>query len=115
MEHNGKPVDLQKAYNDRINRRTSDLVDQYDDEFRKLVDGKIVLTLTNDEYAARTAALLISLNRQLSRAAAAFAGSNGVSDEEMLAMVMAQFTSNFAKATAAAAPNSILANEGSVQ
>jgi hypothetical protein len=35
----------------------------------------------------------------------------------MLAMVMAQFTSNFAKATAVAAPNSLLntLDEGTVQ
>jgi hypothetical protein len=112
-----EPLDLQAAYNDRIKRMTSDLVDKYDGEISRLVDAKIVLTLPNDEYAARTSALLISLNRQLSRAAAAFAGSNGISDEEMLAMVMAQFTSNFAKATAVAAPNSLLntLDEGTIQ
>jgi hypothetical protein len=50
--------------------------------------------LANDEYAARCSALLIALNRELARCAAAFGEVHQIDPAEIMTLVAEQFSKN---------------------
>lgn len=79
-----------------INERTADLVDEYTAELNAWVNERVPLMLTNGEFAARTAALMIALNRQLARTAVAFGETHGVDSVEVGTLVVQQFAKNHA-------------------
>lgn len=93
--------DLQDTVNEQVKSKTSDLVDQFDKEFGDLIDGKINPLMPNLEYAALSAALLISVNRQLARIAAAFGDSQQIDHQVVAEMVVSQFSKNFSMACGA--------------
>jgi 16S rRNA C1402 N4-methylase RsmH len=78
-----------------ITERSSDLVAQYTAELDAFVNGLVPSLLDNAEYAARTSALMIALNRELARCAAAFGEVHGVHPEAMIQLVVVQFSKNF--------------------
>jgi hypothetical protein len=78
-----------------VTERSSELVEQYTAELETFVNGLVPPFLDNAEYAARTSALLIALNRQLARCAAAFGEVHGVTPEQMTSLVGSQFAKNF--------------------
>jgi hypothetical protein len=80
---------------DAIQERSNELVEEYSQKLDEFVNGFIPLTLANEEFAARCSALMITLNRQLARCAAAFGGVYKVDDEEMRSLVFGQFDRNF--------------------
>lgn len=81
--------------------RSSDLVDEYTRRLNNYTDGLVPPFLDNAEYAARTSALMIALNRQLARCAVAFGEAHGVSPEQMIELVTGQFAKNMAVCSAA--------------
>lgn len=76
--------------------RSTDLVEEYTDQLTAFVNGLVPPFLDNAEYAARTSALMIALNRQLGRCATAFGNAHDVSPEDMIKLVIAQFVKNMA-------------------
>lgn len=76
--------------------RSTELVEEYTDHLTSFVNGLVPPFLDNAEYAARTSALMIALNRQLGRCATAFGEAHGVSPEQMIELVVAQFVKNMA-------------------
>ena len=80
---------------DPIQERSSTLVDEYSQKLDAFVNEIVPPVLDNAEYAARCSALLIALNRQLARCAASFGEVHGVSAEDMLELVRAQFIKNY--------------------
>lgn len=74
--------------------RSSDLTEEYTRRLGNFTDGLVPPFLDNAEYAARTSALMIALNRQLARCATAFGEVHGVSPEQMINLVVAQFAKN---------------------
>lgn len=77
-------------------RRSADLVEEYTDQLTAFVNRLVPPFLDNAEYAARTSALMIALNRQLGRCATAFGNTHGVAPEQMIELVVAQFVKNMA-------------------
>jgi ABC-type transporter Mla subunit MlaD len=75
--------------------RTSELAEEYTQRLDSFVDDLVPPILMNDEYAARCSALLVALNREIARCAAAFGDANQVAPEEMVDLVFAQFSHNF--------------------
>lgn len=75
--------------------RSSDLTEQYTDELNAFVEQRVPMALDNTEYAARCSGLMIALNRQLARCAAAFGEANEVPPESIRTLVMGQFSRNF--------------------
>jgi hypothetical protein len=78
--------------------RSEELQKEYTAALDKLVNGFAPPTLSNQEYAAVTSALMIALNRELARCAAAFGDVWQISAEDMIALVTAQFAGNYAHA-----------------
>lgn len=78
-----------------VQERSSELVEEYAQKLDAFVNELIPSVLDNPEFAARCSALLIALNRQLGRCAAAFGGVYEVSNEEMRELVFGQFDRNF--------------------
>jgi hypothetical protein len=78
-----------------VHARSSDLVDDYTAQLDTFADGLLPPFLDNAEYAARTSALMIALNRQLARCAAAFGEVHGVSPDDMATLVGSQFDKNY--------------------
>lgn len=81
--------------------RSSDLVEQYTGRLNDFTNGLVPPFLDNAEYAARTSALMIAFNRQLARCATAFGDAHGVSPEQMIELVTAQFAKNMAMCASA--------------
>jgi hypothetical protein len=80
---------------DTIQARASDLTDEYSQKLDAFVNELIPPVLANDEYAARCAALMIALNRQLARCAASFGEVHKIGSVEMTNLVFGQFSRNF--------------------
>lgn len=80
---------------EEITSRSSDLADDYTAKLDAFVSDLLPAFLDNAEYTARSSALMIALNRQLGRCAAAFGDVHGVSVEDMTALVNGQFANNF--------------------
>lgn len=81
-----------------VAERSSDLVEDYTARLETVIAGLMSTNtsiISNAEYAARTSALMIALNRQLARCAAAFGEVHGVAPDEMTKLVEAQFGNNF--------------------
>jgi hypothetical protein len=81
-----------------ITARSNDLVEEYTAALDGFVNGLVPPMLDNAEYAARTSALMIALNRELARCAASFGEVHGVAPDAMASLVGSQFARNFAKA-----------------
>ena len=81
--------------------RSTDLVEEYTDHLTRFTNQLVPVFLDNAEYAARTSALMIALNRQLARCATAFGGAHGVGPEQMIELVVGQFAKNMALCGAA--------------
>ena len=79
-----------------IQQRSSDLVDQYTADLDGFVNSLVPPFLDNAEYAARTSALMIALNRELARCAVAFGQAHEIELETMIHLVVGQFTKNLA-------------------
>jgi hypothetical protein len=80
----------------RVVARSADLVEEYTGHLTAFVDNLVPTTLDNAEYAARTSALMIAINRQLARCATAFGEAHGVAPEQIVELVVAQFAKNMA-------------------
>jgi hypothetical protein len=76
--------------------RVDDLLDEYGAFFGNLIDARLPTIIDNGEYAARTAALMITLNRQLARVAAACGEAQQVDDQVIGTLVVGQFAKNHA-------------------
>ena len=83
---------------DPMQAHTSDLTDTYSAEITEWADAKVPPLLGNGEYAARCSALMISLARQLGRAAAAFGEANAVDPQEVGELVTKMVVSSHVKA-----------------
>lgn len=83
---------------DGIKERSSELAEDYTEKLTAFVDELVPSMLANDEYAARCSALLIALNRQLARCAAAFGEVHQIDPQEIMALVAEQFSQNHVKA-----------------
>lgn len=79
-----------------VKLRSSDLVDEYSATLAEFTNGLMPTFLDNAEYAARTSALMIALNRELARCAVAFGAAHDVAPEVMIQLVNAQFVKNMA-------------------
>jgi hypothetical protein len=79
-----------------ITARSSDLVEQYTVQLDTFTNEIVPVFLDNAEYAARTSALMIALNRQLARCAVAFGETHQIAPEAMIELVTAQFVKNMA-------------------
>lgn len=79
-----------------ITARSSDLVDDYTAQLDLFTNELVPVFLDNAEYAARTSALMIALNRQLARCAVAFGSTHQIDPEEMIRLVTQQFVKNVA-------------------
>jgi len=77
-----------------ISERTADLVDQYTAELNAWIEERVPTVLINREYAARSAALMIALNRQLARIAVAFGEVHEIDPAEVGDLVFRQFAKN---------------------
>lgn len=84
-----------------ITERSSELVDEYTRRLDLFTNGLVPPMLDNAEYAARTSALMIALNRQLARCAVAFGQVHQVDPEQMIELVVGQFAGNVAKCASA--------------
>ena len=78
-----------------VAERSADLVHEYTVALDDFVNRLVPPTLSNAEYAARCSGLMIALNRQLARCAAAFGEANGVGPDMMMKLVAGQFTRNY--------------------
>jgi hypothetical protein len=81
--------------------RSEELQAEYTLELDGFVNRLVPSTLSNAEYAARTSALMIALNRELARCAAAFGDVWQVGPKDMIELVTAQFVGNYARCRAA--------------
>lgn len=79
-----------------VTARSSDLVDEYTAQLDTFVNGLVPPFLDNAEYAARTSALMIALNRELARCAVAFGQTHQIAPETMIELVTGQFAKNMA-------------------
>jgi hypothetical protein len=84
-----------------VTARSADLVEEYTAKLDEFVTALVPPFLDNAEYAARTSGLMIALNRQLARCAAAFGEVHGVTPEAMASLVAGQFSRNFQTALGA--------------
>lgn len=75
-----------------ITERAEDLAEDYTRDLSEFVDKLVPKTLANAEYAARCSALMIALNRNLARCAAAFGEVHEIKPEEMVQLVAGQFS-----------------------
>jgi hypothetical protein len=87
-------TDTQSETIDAIKERSVDLVEEYSAELTAFVDKLVPSLLANDEYAARCSALLIALNRELARCAAAFGEVHQIDPAEIMTLVAEQFSKN---------------------
>jgi hypothetical protein len=83
---------------DAIKERSADLVEEYSVALTAFIDKLVPSMLTNSEYAARCSALLIALNRQLARCAAAFGEVHGIDPQEVMKLIAEQFSQNHIRA-----------------
>lgn len=74
-----------------IEERSAELVDDYAQRLDEFVNELIPPVLDNAEFASRCSALLIALNRQLGRCAAAFGDVYQVAPDEIRSLVHGQF------------------------
>ena len=84
-----------------VAERSSDLTEEYTRQLDEFVNTLVPPMLSNSEYAARTSALMIALNRELARCAAAFGEVHGVTPEQMTSLIGSQFARNFETSLAA--------------
>jgi hypothetical protein len=77
--------------------QATSMVETVSAELDRFVNERVPCILTNAEYATATSALMISLNRQLARCAAAFGEAQGIDPNEMIQLVAAQFDRNYAR------------------
>lgn len=71
--------------------RADELVEAYTRELTEWMDGKLPTILGNAEYGSRCAAVMIALNRQLGRIAAACGETQNVQPDIMADLVVSQF------------------------
>lgn len=90
-----KESQAENAAVEAITQRSTDLVAEYTRLLDQFVNQLVPPVLDNAEYAARTSALMIAVNRELARCAAAFGETHGVDPEQMIRLVIGQFTKNF--------------------
>lgn len=83
---------------DALTERSVELTAEYTRRLDAVVNDLVPPTLSNSEYAARCSALLIAINRELARCAAAFCSAHGVMPEEFATVVHDQFDLNLAHA-----------------
>lgn len=81
--------------------RSSDLTAEYTQKLDAFVNDLVPPMLSNAEYAARTSALMIALNRELARCAAAFGSAHQVDADTMIQLVTGQFNNNYFRANSA--------------
>lgn len=93
-----------------VKERSSELVEEYSAKLTEFTDSLVPSHLMNDEYAARCSALLIALNRQLARCAAAFGEVHQIEPEEIMQLVADLFSQNHIKAL-----NALRGEGGAVQ
>jgi 16S rRNA C1402 N4-methylase RsmH len=79
-----------------ITARSAELVEEYTAKLDAYVDVLIPSLLDNAEYAARTSALMIALNRELARCAVAFGAAHEILPEAIVEVVVAGFVKNLA-------------------
>lgn len=75
--------------------RSTDLTDQYTLALDGWVNERVPTCLSNEEYAARCSALMIALNRQLARCAAAFGQANNVEPDAIRTLILGQLSRNY--------------------
>lgn len=80
---------------DELLDRSIELQDEYTHDLDAFTNKLVPPMLANDAYAARCSALMIALNRQLARCAAAFGEVHGLSPVQMQSLVMKQFGRNY--------------------
>lgn len=78
--------------------RVQELSLAYSKEIGAWCDAKVPKILGDADYAARTAALVIALTRELARAAAAFGEAQKQDSEAVGGMILALFTKNHIQA-----------------
>jgi hypothetical protein len=83
---------------DRIGERAEELKAEYTERLDAFANELVPPMLSNSEYAARSSALLTALNRELARCAASFGEVHGVSEEDMVGLVVSAFKRNFVTA-----------------
>jgi len=86
---------------DQIMQRADELADQFTRDLDVFVGATVPKTLSNNEYAARTAALMISLSREIARCAVSFGETHQVDREEMVTLVGKMFGNHYARCVAA--------------
>lgn len=87
---------------DEVQNRTVALADDLTTELGIWVRSKIPLLMSDMEFAATSAALMIALNRKLAECAVAFGETHGIDDTEIGGLVFQQFSQNHRRALQAA-------------
>lgn len=78
--------------------RVNELVETYGKELDDWANERVPRLLGNGDYAARSAAIMIALNRQLARVSVAFGEAHGVSPSQVSELVMEAFLKNHLRA-----------------
>ena len=84
-----------------IMERADELADKYSVDLDAFVNGLVPTFLDNKEYAARTAALMIALSREIARCASSFGETHQIDRREMIGMVGQMFGSHYGRCIAA--------------
>lgn len=79
-------------------QRTVAMTTDYTNRIGKTVERLMPAHLDDAEFALRSSAMLIALNRQIARVAASFCATHGVMPDVMTEMVREQFGQNFTEA-----------------
>lgn len=82
---------------DTVVTRSSLLTAEYSLKLTELVNATLPEMLDNAEYAARTSALMVALNRELARLAATCGESQEIDPDTMMELVSKQFVNNFGR------------------
>ena len=81
--------------------RSAQLSQDYSEHLDGIIDAMVPKTLSNEEFVSRCTALMIALNRELARCAAAFGETHEIEPELMMQLVGAQFVKNYGVCLAA--------------
>lgn len=79
-----------------ITDRSNKLAEDYTEKLNELVDKMVPTTLSNDEYAARCAALMIALSRELARCSVTFGETFNIEPEVMVGAAGRMFGPHYA-------------------
>jgi hypothetical protein len=84
--------------------RVNELVDAYGRELDAWANERVPKLISNGEYAARSAAIMIALNRELARVAVAFGEAHDVGPGEVADLILSAFVKNHRLALQAVQP-----------